>query len=205
MSTIKTLAAAAQAVLDRWNSPKWEWHKQGPTADLMADLRRALDAPTEGEVIDWIERNHTLHRKVEALYVVDGYEVTITHDDERIAGPWHGETLLDAYRLAMAHWDKTHGERDLLAPVVAAIEGKADEGERLWGVNQLGSGKWCAWTAVSINKSLKPGSFVQLSEHDEEQQAHDAANEARAAGRIIPGDGVRHVKRMRRAGQGPAA
>lgn len=38
------LRAAAQAVLDRWNSPKWEWHKQGPTADLMADLACALGA-----------------------------------------------------------------------------------------------------------------------------------------------------------------
>lgn len=37
------LRAAAQAVLDRWNSPKWEWLKHGPTADLMAALRTALD------------------------------------------------------------------------------------------------------------------------------------------------------------------
>ena len=33
---------AAQAVLDRWNSPKWDWAKQGPTADLMATLQAAL-------------------------------------------------------------------------------------------------------------------------------------------------------------------
>ena len=33
---------AARAVLDRWNSPKWQWAKQGPTADLMAELRDAL-------------------------------------------------------------------------------------------------------------------------------------------------------------------
>lgn len=39
-----SLPACAQAVLDRWNSPKWDWHKQGPTADLMADLAKALDA-----------------------------------------------------------------------------------------------------------------------------------------------------------------
>ena len=36
------LRAAAQAVLDRWDSPKWEWAKHGPTADLMAELRAAL-------------------------------------------------------------------------------------------------------------------------------------------------------------------
>lgn len=35
---------AAQAVLDRWNSPKWEWAKQGPTADLMFALDAAIRA-----------------------------------------------------------------------------------------------------------------------------------------------------------------
>lgn len=38
------LREAAQAVLDRWDSPRWEWH-QGPTADLMANLRAALAEP----------------------------------------------------------------------------------------------------------------------------------------------------------------
>lgn len=71
---------------------------------------------TDTEIVDWLERQHTLHRAVEALYVVDGYEVTITHDGNRIAGPWHGETLRDAYSLAMANWDKTHGNVDLLKP-----------------------------------------------------------------------------------------
>jgi len=36
------LRAAAQAVLDRWNSPRWEWAKQGPTADLMLALAGAI-------------------------------------------------------------------------------------------------------------------------------------------------------------------
>lgn len=39
-----TLQAAAQAVLDRWDSPRWKWQSQSPTADLMADLRKALAA-----------------------------------------------------------------------------------------------------------------------------------------------------------------
>lgn len=39
---------AAQAVLDRWDSPQWKWLKQGPTADLMNVLRQELaDAGTE--------------------------------------------------------------------------------------------------------------------------------------------------------------
>jgi len=40
-----TLRTAAKAVLDRWDSPQWEWAKHGPTADLMRDLRAALAQP----------------------------------------------------------------------------------------------------------------------------------------------------------------
>jgi hypothetical protein len=36
------LIAAARAVLNRWHSPAWEWHKQGPTAELMGNLQVAL-------------------------------------------------------------------------------------------------------------------------------------------------------------------
>ena len=42
-----TLREAAQAVLDRWDSPAWEWLKQGPTAALMSDLRAALAEPVQ--------------------------------------------------------------------------------------------------------------------------------------------------------------
>ena len=45
---MENLYNAAQAVLDRWNSPQWDWGTQGPTADLMSALRAALascDAP----------------------------------------------------------------------------------------------------------------------------------------------------------------
>lgn len=41
------LRKAAQEVLDRWDSPAWDWHKQGPTADLMTALRAALEEPVE--------------------------------------------------------------------------------------------------------------------------------------------------------------
>lgn len=36
------LRKAAQAVLDQWDSPAWDWQRRGPTADLMAALRAAL-------------------------------------------------------------------------------------------------------------------------------------------------------------------
>ena len=39
------LRKAAEAVLERWDSPAWEWMKQGPTAELMAALRARLAAP----------------------------------------------------------------------------------------------------------------------------------------------------------------
>lgn len=42
MSNTEALRAAAQDVLDRWDSPQWEWTKHGPTADLMHALRAAL-------------------------------------------------------------------------------------------------------------------------------------------------------------------
>ena len=41
------LRKAAEEVLERWDSPAWEWMKQGPTAELMATLRVALAAPSE--------------------------------------------------------------------------------------------------------------------------------------------------------------
>lgn len=40
-----SLRQAAQAVADRWDSPHWTWDKNGPTADLMAALRIALEKP----------------------------------------------------------------------------------------------------------------------------------------------------------------
>ena len=52
------------------------------------------------DIIDWLEENHTLHRSVKALYVVDGYEVYIEYDDIPIAGPYKGECLREAYRKA---------------------------------------------------------------------------------------------------------
>ena len=44
------LRQAAKAVVDRWDTPAWEWRDQGPTADLMADLRKALAQPEQEPV-----------------------------------------------------------------------------------------------------------------------------------------------------------
>ena len=40
------------------------------------------EAEVDAAILDWMERQHTLHRRVEMLYVVDGYEVALMHDDE---------------------------------------------------------------------------------------------------------------------------
>lgn len=61
-----------------------------------------IQQPSPADILQWLQNNHTLHRVVEALYVVDGYQVEITHDGVRIAGPWHGETLFEAYAKGMA-------------------------------------------------------------------------------------------------------
>lgn len=59
--------------------------------------------PTVGaDVAAWIEQRTTLHQQVDILYVVDGYEVSIMNDRCRtVAGPWRGETVAEALRLAM--------------------------------------------------------------------------------------------------------
>lgn len=40
---ISRIDEAATNVLNRWDSPNWEWDKHGHTAGLMADLRNARD------------------------------------------------------------------------------------------------------------------------------------------------------------------
>lgn len=54
---------------------------------------------------EWLQRMHTLHRAVEMLYVVDGYQVTICWDGDPISPDYHGETLELAIDKAMAEFD----------------------------------------------------------------------------------------------------
>jgi hypothetical protein len=55
---------------------------------------------TDAEMLDWLERHHTLHRSVEILYVVDGYEVMLMQDGNEGAC-FHGTTLRAALDNAM--------------------------------------------------------------------------------------------------------
>ena len=58
----------------------------------------AETAELRKDAIKWLEDNHTLHTSVEILYVVDGYEVTVMHEDgvTPISKTYHGDTLLSA-------------------------------------------------------------------------------------------------------------
>lgn len=52
---------------------------------------------TDSERLDWYQAQHTLHKFIEVLYVVDGYELNLMAEDgERVAATYKGETLRDA-------------------------------------------------------------------------------------------------------------
>lgn len=55
------------------------------------------------ELIDWLEMANGLHTQVEILYVVDGYQVSLTYDSEPIE-TFHGKTLREALVQAMLLW-----------------------------------------------------------------------------------------------------
>lgn len=76
--------------------------------DCREARRSTAEQPSCGQdadmaALDWIEAMHTLHGSVEFLYVVDGYEVSITKDD---GNSWtllgSGPTLRDAIKEAIA-------------------------------------------------------------------------------------------------------
>ncbi len=51
----------------------------------------------------WLEANSTLHKRVEILYVVDGYEVQIWHEDgiTKLSPTYWGATLRAAIDKAL--------------------------------------------------------------------------------------------------------
>lgn len=71
----------------------------GLMPQVIAALEAALSAK-QGEQdaarLNWLEDSHTLHKAVEFLYVVDGFEVQHTYDDNPVGNPIHGETLREA-------------------------------------------------------------------------------------------------------------
>lgn len=71
------------------------------TIALATAPRHTIKKTADTAILEWLERWHTLHYRVEMLYVVDGYEVTITYDDTPVPGcSWKQPTLYDALREA---------------------------------------------------------------------------------------------------------
>lgn len=57
---------------------------------------------SDEERLNWLEAMHSLHQSVEILYVVDGYEIQVTHDGNPEGKPVHGQTLRHAIDAAAA-------------------------------------------------------------------------------------------------------
>jgi hypothetical protein len=60
---------------------------------------------SDSEMLDYIQRHHTLHKKIHFLYVVDGYEATVTWDDEPMSQAFKGESLRGALEEMMQGGD----------------------------------------------------------------------------------------------------
>lgn len=86
--------------IEKWNAMPLH----GPTIVQMQAAGQLLK-PVEVEQIAWLQKANTLHRQVDILYVVDGYQVTVTHDEHPISEDFHGETLREAISNAMAGHD----------------------------------------------------------------------------------------------------
>lgn len=88
------LRKAAEAVLDRWDSPAWEWTKQGPTAELMATLRAALAAPEP--------EKQTVPKTVPLSRIKCGF-VDVQFDGERWFCEMCGERMNEHYEEMVKH------------------------------------------------------------------------------------------------------
>jgi hypothetical protein len=83
------------------------WNAMPVTGPTIVAMQASGDLlpPVEIEQIAWLQKAHTLHRQVSMLYMVDGYEVTVTWDENPISEAFHGETLREAISNAMAGHD----------------------------------------------------------------------------------------------------
>lgn len=90
----------ARDFIEKWNNMPLN----GPTIVQMQDVGDLIPL-IEVDMLSWLTKVHTLHRKVEILYVVDGYTVTVTWDDHPISPDFHGESVSDAISKAMAGFD----------------------------------------------------------------------------------------------------
>jgi hypothetical protein len=57
VTTDNALIISAQTVLERWDSPSWDWDKNGSTAEIMGGLRRAAAAEASFCAAKWVDAN----------------------------------------------------------------------------------------------------------------------------------------------------
>jgi hypothetical protein len=111
------LRKAAQAVIDRWDSPLW---KNGTTAAAIADLRAALEQQAEPVADEWAKLLHypdcwdtaaypTLHDAVHEALAWSGCSVCKPEQQaEPVQEPVEGKTLLKAFLAAAKEAGVTH-------------------------------------------------------------------------------------------------
>ena len=71
----------------------------------MADIRDYQEEVARADArMAWLEKHSTLHTRVEILYVVDGYEVQVVHEDgvTDLSPAYRGETLAQAIDNALS-------------------------------------------------------------------------------------------------------
>jgi hypothetical protein len=73
-----------------------------------SDYQEALDRADAR--MAWLEDKSTLHHRVEILYVVDGYEVTVVHENgvTELTPRFHGVSIGQAIDKAIAHDAASH-------------------------------------------------------------------------------------------------
>jgi HD superfamily phosphohydrolase YqeK len=64
---------------------------------------------SDAEILEFLNRHTTLHKQVEVLYVVDGYEATVNWDDSPMVPPAKGLTYRDALVALMQGGDILSG------------------------------------------------------------------------------------------------
>lgn len=73
-------------------------------AEALRDAPRSATPPSiDAARLKWLEDNHTLHKSVEILYIVDGYQVTLMHEDgvTALSPCFEGFDLASAIDVAM--------------------------------------------------------------------------------------------------------
>ena len=75
----------------------------------MNDTRTA--DPSDAERLDWYESKHTLHKDLELLYVVDGYELSIMDQDgQKVVACYSGKNIRECIDAAMREEIMERGE-----------------------------------------------------------------------------------------------